>query len=176
MKRGYINMNVSVEMLIKQLGKSYQEIYELGLIPYQSKPYGSVSDDEASLDMKREGIFLSFINNNEKILKAVTLRLKYDGKTDWLFPNTMPFNLEPVMSQRWVREHFGRPMIYVEPQIVMKFYIGVKEFYPLPIPHQHIIVSFTYDKNLLVSDVTFYPLSRTKEIRAVLERQKLNGK
>ncbi|EEC5263202.1 hypothetical protein HB691_000057 [Salmonella enterica subsp. enterica] len=78
-------MNINVEMLVKQLDKPYQEIYALGLIPYKSKPYGSVSDDDASLDMKREGIFLSFINNEEKILKAVTLRLECEGKTDWIF-------------------------------------------------------------------------------------------
>ncbi|WP_243412411.1 DUF6392 family protein, partial [Klebsiella pneumoniae] len=56
-------MNVNVETLIKQLGKPYQEIYNKGLIYYKTKPYGSVSDNTARLDMKHEGIYLAFVND-----------------------------------------------------------------------------------------------------------------
>ncbi len=35
--------------------------------------------------MRREGIFLSFINNQEKNLEEVTLRLEDENKMDWLF-------------------------------------------------------------------------------------------
>ncbi|ROP61782.1 hypothetical protein EDF81_0256 [Enterobacter sp. BIGb0383] len=168
-------MTIDVEMLIKQLGEPYQSIYDKGVIPYKTKPNGSVSDDDASLDMKREGIFLSFINNEFKTLKAVTLRLEDEGKTDWLFPNPMPFGLDPVMNQLWVRGHFGIPMIYVESQKVMKFYIGIKEFYPLPVPNQHIVASFTYNEDSFVSNITFYPLERAKEIQAALEKKRLDG-
>ncbi|WP_256207685.1 DUF6392 family protein, partial [Klebsiella pneumoniae] len=38
-------MNLNVEKLIKNLGESYQDIYEQGLIPYKTKPTGTVSDD-----------------------------------------------------------------------------------------------------------------------------------
>ncbi|WP_159282980.1 DUF6392 family protein [Rahnella variigena] len=169
-------MNIDVENLIKKLNKPYMVIYNKGLIPYKTEPYGSISDDEASLDMKREGMFLSFINNEEKILKAVTLRLEVGGKTDWLFPNPMPFGLKPVMTQQWVRERFGLPMIYVSSQVVMRFYIGIKEFYPLPAPNQKIVASFTYDIDLFVESVTFYPLERAKEIQAALEKKRLSGK
>lgn len=62
-------MSIDVEKLVKQLGKPYQEIYDHDLIPYKTKPYGAVDDDEAILDMKREGIFLVFTNNLEKNLK-----------------------------------------------------------------------------------------------------------
>jgi hypothetical protein len=62
-------MTVNIEKLIKQIGKAYQDIYNQGLIPYKTKPKCAVSDYNATLDLKREGIFLSFINNQEKILR-----------------------------------------------------------------------------------------------------------
>ena len=54
---------------MKQLGKPYQDFYEQGLIPYKTKPYDSVGDSTARLDMKREGIYLAFINDLEENLK-----------------------------------------------------------------------------------------------------------
>ncbi|MDM8775991.1 DUF6392 family protein [Klebsiella variicola] len=48
---------------MKQLGKPYQDIYEQGLLPYKTKLTITVSDDVSRLDMRREGIFSSFINN-----------------------------------------------------------------------------------------------------------------
>lgn len=70
---------------MKQLGKPYQDIYEQGLIPYKTKPTITVSDDIFRLDMRRERIFSSFINN-QKNLEEVTMRLEDENKTAWLFP------------------------------------------------------------------------------------------
>ncbi|MGX8841951.1 DUF6392 family protein, partial [Klebsiella quasipneumoniae] len=103
-----------------------------------TKPYGPIDEDEAELDMKREGILLVFTNNSEKNLTDITLRLEDKGKTDWVFPNPMPFGMEPVMTQLWVRERFGLPMIYADAEIIMTIYMGVKEVYALPTPHQYI--------------------------------------
>lgn len=169
-------MDIIVESIIKSLGGSYQEIHDCGLVNYKSKPYGSVSDKYAYLDMKREGIFLAFINDPEKKLIEVTLRLEDEGKTDWLFPNPMPFGLEPVMSQHMVRARFGMPMIYVDEKIVMNSYRGVKEIYSLPVPHQNIAAAFTYNKDLYVESITFYSIERAKEIQAALEKKRLSGK
>ncbi|WP_262362404.1 DUF6392 family protein, partial [Klebsiella pneumoniae] len=79
-------MKIDVETLIKHLGKPYQEIFEKGLIPYKTKPHGPIDEDEVDLDMRREGMLLVFVNDSEKKLKEVTLRLEDEGKTDWLFP------------------------------------------------------------------------------------------
>lgn len=84
------------------------------LIPYKTKPYRAIDDDEAILEMKREGLFLVFDNKPDMEFKEISLRLEDEGKTDWLFPNPMPFGLEPVMTQQWVRARFGLPMIYVD--------------------------------------------------------------
>lgn len=70
------------------------------MIPYKTKPHGPIDEDEADLDMRREGMLLVFVNDSEKKLKEVTLRLEDEGKTDWLFPNPMPFGLKPVMTQQ----------------------------------------------------------------------------
>ncbi len=92
-------MNIDVETLVKQLGKPYQDIYDQGLIPYKTKPTGTVSDDTGTisddisrLNMRREGIFLSFINNQEKNLEEVTLRLEDENKG------------KPVRCWRWPQE------------------------------------------------------------------------
>ncbi|HBY0026627.1 DUF6392 family protein [Klebsiella pneumoniae] len=169
-------MNVNVETLIKQLGKPYQEIYNKGLINYKTKPYGSVSDNTARLDMKHEGIYLAFVNDLEKKMKEVTLTLEDESKSDWLFPNPMPFGLEPVMTQPWVRARFGLPMIYVDAKVVMTLYRGVKELYPLLAPDQNIVASFSYNKDFFVESVTFYPLERAKEIQVALEKKRLGRK
>ncbi|EEC5263203.1 TPA: hypothetical protein O7X39_001413 [Salmonella enterica] len=169
-------MNINVETLVTQLGKPYQEIYSKGLIPYNTKPYGPLDEDEAELDMKREGILLVFINNPEKKLKEVTLRLEDKRKTDWIFPNKMPFGLEPVMTQQCIRQRFGLPVIYADAQVIMTIYIGVTEVYFLSPPQQHIAASFIYNKNLFVETVTFYPLERAKEIQTALEKQRLSNK
>ena len=59
-------MNIDVETLVKQLGKPYQDIYEQGLIPYKTKPTITVTDDIFRLDMRLDGIYLSFFNYLEK--------------------------------------------------------------------------------------------------------------
>ncbi len=130
-------MSLNVEKLIKNLRKSYLDIYEQGLIPYKTKPSGTVSDDIYRLDMEtRGGYFYHFFNNQDKNLKEVTLRLEDENKTDWLFPNLLPFGLEPVMTQRWVRDRFGHPITYVDACVIMTLFMsGVEKhiFYRLRI-------------------------------------------
>ncbi|SLN90671.1 Uncharacterised protein [Klebsiella pneumoniae] len=79
-------MSIDVETLVKQLGKPYQDIYEQGLVPYETKPSVTVSDDIYRLDMKREGIYLALLMIWKK-LKEVTLTFEDESKTNWLFPN-----------------------------------------------------------------------------------------
>ncbi|EIX9305900.1 hypothetical protein MLP26_001472 [Klebsiella pneumoniae] len=169
-------MKIDVETLIKHLGKPYQEIFEKGLIPYKTKPHGPIDEDEVDLDMRREGMLLVFVNDSEKKLKEVTLRLEDEGKTDWLFPNPMPFGLKPVMTQQWARENLGLSMVHVEAKIVMTIYMGVKEIYALPMPNQHIAAALTYDKDFFVKKITFYSLERAKEIQVALQKKRLGGK
>ena len=88
----------------------------------------------------------------------------------------MPFNLMPVMTQQWVRDHFGMPMIYVDAEVIMTIYCGVNEFYSLLPPNQCIVASFVYNKDLFVSDITFILKVRADEIKKALEKKRLEGK
>lgn len=65
-----------------------------------------------------------------KNLKEEMLRFEDEAKTDWLFPNPMPFGLQRVMTQQWVRAYLGFPMVYVETKIVMTAYRGGKRYIP----------------------------------------------
>ena len=169
-------MSIDVETLVKQLGKDHQEIYDSGLIKYKTKPTATAGYDTATLDMKREGLFLSFENDKNKIFKEITLTLEDDDKTDWVFPNSMPFNLEPVMTQNWVRERFGLPMIYGEPKTMGSYSRGISEVYPLLPPNQNIAVLFVYNADLFVASVTFYSMAHAEAIQAALERNRLMNK
>ncbi len=46
-----------------------------------------------------------------KNLKEEMLGFEDEAKTDWLFPNPMPFGLERVMIHQWVRAYLGFPMV-----------------------------------------------------------------
>lgn len=168
-------MKINTELLIKQLNMPYQYIFDKGLIPYQTKPSGS-DLSFVYLDMKREGIFLSFKNDVEKTLKEVTLTLEDKLKTDWTFPNLMPFDLEPVMTQTTIRKQFGLPIVYIEPRKMLKTHVGLREIYLLPMPNQQIAAAFKYNDYLFVESVTFYTAERAKEIKSALEIQRLKNR
>ena len=77
----------------------------------------------------------------------------------------MPFNLEPVMTQNWMRERFGFPMIYGEPKTMGSYSRGISEVYPLLPPNQNIAVLFVYDADLFVVSVTFILWRMQKQFR-----------
>ncbi len=63
-------MAANIEALINFLGKSYQEIFDKGLIPYKTKPTGYPGDPDITLDMIKEGMYLAF-KRDGKILFAI---------------------------------------------------------------------------------------------------------
>ncbi|MDR8310174.1 hypothetical protein FPK86_20895 [Acinetobacter baumannii] len=67
-------------------------------------------------------------------------------------------------------------MIYADAEIIMTIYMGVKEVYALPTPHQYIAAVFIYNKGLFVETVTFYPLEKAKTIQTAVEKKRLGGK
>lgn len=93
----------------------------------------------------------------------MTLRLEDENKTDWLFPNLLPFGLEPVMTQRWVRDRFGHPITYVDACVIMTIYVGVEETYILPTPNQNIAAAFSYNKDFLLTGSHLFRLNRRKK-------------
>ncbi|GAB7217748.1 DUF6392 family protein [Dickeya oryzae] len=81
-------MSVNVEALIDSLGGTYQEIFDSGLLPYKTKPTGFSGSSSISLDMAKEGIYLSF-NRSDRVLNEITLIISNE-KTGYYFPNKLP--------------------------------------------------------------------------------------
>lgn len=86
-------MTVDISKIIDGLGKSYQELTEDGLITYKSPPTASSGDPDLSLDMAKEGLFLSF-RREGWILQAVVLKIQNDKVRGWVFPNELPSPLK----------------------------------------------------------------------------------
>ncbi|EQB99136.1 DUF6392 family protein [Photorhabdus temperata] len=154
-------MTVNVEVLINSLGKSYQEIFDEGLIPYKTKPTGFSGDEVVCLDMVKEGIFLAFYRE-EKRLKEITLTLLNEKKPLYQFPNELPSPLVSQMSRQWVHEQFGKPEKLRQPQIIMKRQFGWKELYTLLDFRIPTSMKISYDMMERVKSVTFLP---TTEVR-----------
>ncbi|MCW7761578.1 DUF6392 family protein [Photorhabdus luminescens] len=154
-------MTVNIDALINSLGKSYQEIFNKGLIPYKTKPTGFPGDSDISLDMVKEGIFLSFLREN-KILTEITLTLIDHKRPNFIFPNELPSPLILLMSRQWIHEHFGEPEKSLPPRKRLTREIGWTELYTLL--DFRIPTSMQVDYDLLerVRLVTFLPTSEVR--------------
>ncbi|KOY63594.1 hypothetical protein AM629_01990 [Photorhabdus heterorhabditis] len=61
-------MPINIETLVNSLGKSYQEIFDNGLIPYKTKPIGYPRNPDITLDMIIiSNIFLHFISSKSNV-------------------------------------------------------------------------------------------------------------
>lgn len=154
-------MTVNVNELISSLGKSYLELTNSGLITYKSPPTASSGDPDLSLDMAKEGLFLSF-KRDGRLLQAIVLKIQNDKIKDWMFPNALPAPLQQQMSRHWVHEHVGEPLRSIPPQVIMRRAFGWTDLYEAknrPIPTS---MQISYDVMDNVRAVTFMP---TTELR-----------
>ncbi|MCC8375175.1 MULTISPECIES: DUF6392 family protein [Photorhabdus] len=154
-------MTIDVEELINSLGKTYQEIFNEGLIPYKTKPIGFAGDLDISLNMTKEGIYLSF-KRVSKVLFAIELTLIDEKKPQYRFPNELSSPLVPMMSRQWVHEHFGSPEKSLPPQKILKRDIGWTELYTLLDFHIPTSMQINYDLLERVKVVAFLPTSEVR--------------
>ncbi|NHB90997.1 DUF6392 family protein [Photorhabdus cinerea] len=154
-------MTINVEALINSLGKSYQEIFDEGLIPYKTKPTGFPGDSDISLDMVKEGVFLSFLREN-KILTEITLTLIDHKRPNFIFPNKLPSPLIPLMFRQWIHEHFGDPEKSLPPRKRLTKEIGWTELYTLLDFRLPTSMQVDYDLLEQVRLVTFLPTSAVR--------------
>ncbi|MFD0705742.1 DUF6392 family protein [Photorhabdus akhurstii] len=148
-------MAVNVEALINSLGKTYQEIYSEGLIPYKNKPSSFPGDPDIHIDMVREGIFLSF-ERSSKILNEITLRLLREDKTSFIFPSELPSPLKPSMDRRWIEKNLEAPIKSIPPREILKRQFGWIDLYRFT---DKISMRISYDLREQVKSVTFLPTS-----------------
>lgn len=154
-------MTVNVEKLINSLGKSYLELIDSGVIVYKTPPKGASGSPVLSLDMAREGIFLSFWRDG-RVLKAVTLTIQDDDITDWAFPNELPPPLQKNMSRQWVHEHMGEPLRSSPPKVVMRRAFGWTDLYEAKGRAIPTSMQVSYDVVDKVRSVTFMPTSELR--------------
>ncbi|WP_455864617.1 DUF6392 family protein [Pantoea agglomerans] len=154
-------MTVNIEALMSSLGKSYKYIYDAGLLPYKTPPSASSGDPDLSLDMAKEGVYLSF-KRDGRIFQEMTLRIQYDKVKNWIFPNDLPTPLKKNMSRQWVHENFGEPENSIPPRVILKQEIGRIERFTVEDFHIPITMQIRYDKADMVVAVTFLPTSELR--------------
>lgn len=154
-------MTVNIDELISSLGKSYLELTDNGLITYKSPPTASSGDPDLSLDMAKEGLFLSF-KREGRVLQAIVLKIQNDKAKDWTFPNALPTPLQPVMSRQWVHENIGEPLRSIPPQVIMRRAFGWTDLYEAKGRAIPTSMQISYDVTDFVRSVTFMP---TAELR-----------
>ncbi|WP_368911126.1 DUF6392 family protein [Proteus vulgaris] len=124
-------MSVNIEALVLRLGDTYDELYNDGLIPYKTKPQGNSGDDEVTLRMTKEYIFLSFKNPSKKLEQITLTLIPENMKNGWIFPNKIPFGLEQVMTDQWFYKHIGNPIRRAPERTVLGNFIGKSEVFTL---------------------------------------------
>jgi len=154
-------MTVNVVALIESIGKSYQQLVDEKLITYKSPPTGAPGSPVMSLDMAKEGVFLSF-RRDGKILKSVTLTIQEDNDPAWVFPNELPQPLTKKMVRSWVHENVGVPTRSSSPKVIMKKEFGWTDLYEHKDRPLAVSMQINYDVNDNVRRVTFLP---TAELR-----------
>jgi hypothetical protein len=154
-------MIINVNALIAGLGKSYKELIDYELIMYKSPPKGAPGSPVLSLDMSKEGVFLSFWREG-RILKALTLTIQDDDKADWVFPNDLPEPLVEKMNRKWVHENFGEPLRSTPPKVIMKRSFGWTDLYEAKGYVNPTSMQINYDVADSVRSVTFMPTSELR--------------
>ncbi|GKV79209.1 DUF6392 family protein [Pectobacterium brasiliense] len=154
-------MSVNVEALINSLGKTYQEIFDSGLLPYKKKPTGFSGDPDVSLDMVKEGVYLSF-NRTDKILSEITLRIQYEKRKGWFFPNELPAPLRKDMIRSWIHQNIKSPDKYLSPRKMLKEDIGYTDLYHLKNYSIPVSMQIDYDINEKVEAITYLPTSMVR--------------
>lgn len=154
-------MTVNIEALMRSLGKPYQAIRDAGIITYKTPPQGTQCDLFLTLDMKKEGIFLSFDNDPLRALGEISLELR-SGWKDGAYPNELPTPLKQEMSRQWVHENFGEPDKSEPPKVVLNTKIGWIERFTVEDFHIPLTMCIYYDMNEMAEAVTFLPTSRLR--------------
>ncbi|MCT8342975.1 DUF6392 family protein [Photorhabdus kleinii] len=154
-------MTVNVEALINSLGRSHQEIFNEGLIPYKTKPIGYPGASFIALNMAKEGMHLAF-KRDSKILFAIELFLLDQKKPSYQFPNELPSPLKPLMSRKWVHEQFGKPEKSLPPRKFLTKDVGWTELYTLLDFRIPTSMQIDYDLSERVKKVTFLPTSEVR--------------
>lgn len=154
-------MTVNIEALIYSLEKPYQAICDAGIITYKTPLKGIQTDSFLTLDMKKEGVFLSFDNDSNKTLRSIELEI-INSEKEWEFPNKLPSPLQQNMSREWVHHTFGEPDKSISPKIVLKTEFGWRDRFTIKDFHIPVAMIILFDMAEIAKSVSFTPASRLK--------------
>jgi hypothetical protein len=154
-------MTVNINALINSLGKTYKEILDAELIQYKTPPTGDSGDPDISLDMAKEGVYLSF-KRDGRTLQELTLSILRPEIKNWVFPNELPLDLQKDMTRSWIHEKFGEPTKTAEPRVVMKRRFGRIDLYGINSFQIPLSMRFDYDLDEKVKEVTFLPTANVR--------------
>ncbi len=156
-------MTVNVEALIHSLGKSYNDLLEAKLVPYKTPPTGFSGDPDLSLEMAKEGVYLSF-RRDGRILKEVIIRIQHDKVSGWTFPNALPLGLQNEMSREWIHATYGQPLRSVEPKVVMSRPMGRADLYAVEglSPELYMQIRYEPTDREMVQKIAFFPQSELR--------------
>lgn len=149
-------MTVNVKALINNLGKTYEALFEAGYIPYKTKPKGDSGSTEISLDMAKEGVFLSFDRETRKLVE-VDLDLIREENGKYIFPNELPIPLQQSMYRPQVHEQFGQPKNSHPPYEIVKRRFGGVDHYIMQLGEQRVSMILYYNLAQVVTGVAFKP-------------------
>ncbi|WP_156292687.1 DUF6392 family protein [Serratia oryzae] len=154
-------MTVNINALINSLGKTYKEMLDAELIPYKTPPTGSSGDPDVSLDMAKEGVYLSF-KRDGRVLQEVTLRIQHGKVNNWIFPNDLPMGLQKEMTRQWVHENIGEPLRSSPPVVIMKRSLGWTDLFDIKGMSIPVSMQVDYDITNNVRSITFMPTSELR--------------
>ena len=154
-------MTVNVEKLVNHLGKTYQEIFDTGLIPYKTKPTGYPGDPDLTLSMMNEGIYLAF-KREGVILYSIELFLQNSNKANYRFPNELPSPLEHEMMRSWIHAQFGSPDKFLPPRKRLRNDVGYTDLFTVMDFHIPISMQVDYDLKEQVKEVAFIVTSEVR--------------
>lgn len=154
-------MTINIDVLINNLGCTYQELIDQNLIAYKRPPTGSTGDPDLSLNMAKEGVFLSF-KRDGLIFQAIVIKIQNEKSRNWIFPNELPEPLQENMSREWVHKNIGIPLRSVPPKVVMRRAFGWTDLYEDKIRPISTMMQISYDTSDHVRAVTFFPASELR--------------
>jgi len=154
-------MTLNVEALIHSLGRSYNDLLDAELIPYKTPPTGFSGDPDLSLDMAKEGVYLSFLREG-RMLQEVTVKIIRPDIKNWIFPNELPFGLQHKMSRQWVHENIGVPLRSSPPRVIMRRAFGWADLFDIKGANTPTSMQIDYDIADNVVDVSFMPTSELR--------------
>lgn len=114
-----------------------------------------------SLDMVKEGVYLSFLRNG-RILQEITIKIIRPDIKNWTFPNELPFGLQHKMSRHWVHENIGMPLRSSPPQVIMKENFGWADLFDIKDINNPTSMQIDYDIADNVVDISFMPTSELR--------------